>query len=85
MITERKLICGTKEEIEEYIINREDFTRWCSDSDFKKQIEQIENSNSLMGLISYLTEYSENNFSITMVGILIRNKQIISQQNKQIN
>lgn len=45
MITERKLICGTKEEIEEYIINSEDFTRWCSDSDFKKQIEQIENSN----------------------------------------
>lgn len=73
MITERKLICGTKEEIQEYIINSDDFARWCGEADFDRQIEKIENDNSVMGLISYLTEQPENNFTVTMVGILIRN------------
>jgi len=72
MITERKLLCGTKEELKSYIINSIDFTKWCSDFDFEKQVEVIENNNSVMGLISYLNEDPKNVFTITMVGILIR-------------
>lgn len=72
MIIERKLLCGTKEELKDYIVNSVDFTRWCVDVDFEKQVEVIENNNSAMGLISYITEDSESNLTITMVGILIR-------------
>lgn len=77
MITERKLLCGTKEELKEYITNSSDFTRWCDGFDFEQQVEKIENNNSLMGVISYLTEQPENNFIIRMVGILIRDKNQI--------
>jgi hypothetical protein len=72
MITERKLLCGTKEELKDYIVNSVNFTRWCGDIDFEKQVEFIENNNSVMGLISYVTEDPESNLTITMVGILIR-------------